>query len=279
MNNVYKVISDRILNSLKQGIVPWHKPWTVSSPKNLISKKEYQGINSIILSIPTFTSSYWVTFNQCKTLGGNVKKGEKGFPCLFFRSYDKENEFGKTDHFVVAKYYTIFNITQCEGIDDKIPNEDLTVHQPISECEKLFSSYTDRPVINHGGNKACYFPSLDKIDMPIKESFENSQAYYATLFHEMIHSTGHKSRLNRKGITNTVSFGSNEYSFEELIAEIGSAFLCSKAGIDNIVFDNSASYIAGWIKILDSDSKCIVQAASAAQKATNYILKKDVNDE
>lgn len=246
MNNVYDIITERVISLLEKGTVPWHKPWSGQEhhPKNLISKKEYNGINAFMLSSAGYELPFWVTFKQAKDKGGNVKKGERGFPCVFWKWLeveDKENKEKRSVPFL--RYYTVFNVLQCEGIETPANAVKLSNFHSNEICEKIVSGMPNPPNIVHDGDRACYIPSLDKINMPLRESFKDSESYYCTLFHELTHSTGHESRLSRLGIE-TIVLGSNLYSKEELIAEMGSAFLCGHTGIENKVIDNSASYIA-----------------------------------
>lgn len=268
--NVYEVITKRIVDSLEQGIVPWRTPWKSQAPRNLISKKPYRGVNVFLLSAMRHTSPYWLTYRQAKSKGGNVKKGEHGTPVIFWKVYNPEEE--KLRRFIL-RYYTVFNLSQCEGID--APPGDSTdnlIFEPIEECERIVAGYPNPPTIEFGGDHAHYIPTRDHIDLPPRETFESVEAFYATEFHELVHSTGHGSRLEREGITKLDHFSSHQYTKEELVAECGCAFLCGEAGILDTTFDNSAAYIAGWVKKLQSEPKWIVQAGGEAAKAVDYIL-------
>jgi len=281
MNKVYQVITDKIIESLEKGVIPWQKPWQGQEyePKNLISKKTYSGINFFLLSMANYQQPYFITFKQAKDLGGNVKEGEKGWPVIFFKKVaEKKNQQGATekDGYAMLRYYTVFNVDQCENIDpQKIPYLqilDALEFNPIEQAEKIIDGYKGKPKIESRENRAFYKPFTDVINMPAKESFESSEFYYAILFHEMTHSTGAEKRLNREGITDPINHGSHKYSKEELIAELGSAFLCSKAGIDNTI-ENSVGYIGHWLEVLKSkdNAKWIIEAGSKAQKAVNFI--------
>jgi antirestriction protein ArdC len=172
----------------------------------------------------------------------------------------------------MMRYYNVFEInTQCEGLKTR-RKEIIVNNDPISEAEKIIAEYPTAPPVKFAPGRAYYMPSQDYISVPSLNDYLKPAEYYSTLFHEMTHSTGHKSRLNRAGIEAKAAFGSETYSREELIAEIGAAFLCSYAGIVQETLDNSAAYIASWKKFLKNDSKAIVTAASQAQKAANYIL-------
>jgi antirestriction protein ArdC len=276
--NVYEIITDRIIESLTKGVVPWRKPWKTETPKNLISGKEYRGVNVLLLGSSTYESPWWLTFNQARDLGGSVKKGERGTPVVFWKVYDKESEKGEQDRRFVLRYYTVFNIAQCEGV--KAP---ASIVRPsfnsIEACEQIVSGFEGKPRIDHGGTRAFYNPIEDRIQMPVRESFVSAEEYYSTLFHELAHSTGSHDRLARKSLLNASSFDTHAYSFEELIAECGSAFLCGHAGIASSTLDNSAAYIKHWANVLRSEPKWIVNAAAQAAKAADLVLGKTANQE
>ena len=279
MSDVYQVITDRIIQKLQQGVVPWKQAWNSETgvPKNLVSKKPYRGVNTFLLGCQRFSSPFWLTYNQAKVLGGGVKKGEQGTPVIFWKvgnkpgASDLDLKSGKGRYFLL-RYYTSFNVSQCEGIE--VPNtSEEKVFNPIQECEKVVDGYSVSVLHDERGyaGRACYVPSLDTVYMPKRESFDSSEEYYSVLYHEMTHSTGHVSRLGREGITNPSKFASHEYSFEELIAECGAAFLCGFTGIENKTLDNSAAYIQSWIAKLRNDPKWIVDAASKAARAVDLI--------
>jgi len=270
---VYESVTLRILECLDKGVVPWRKPWGVTPPRNLSSGHVYRGINQILLSCTAFSSPYWMTFKQARLLGGSVKRGERGSPIVFWKVYENEKANGETDKRFVLRHFTVFNSEQTEGI--YIPKlEALKAIEPVEDCEKIVSSFKDPPTLEHGGNRACYIPALDRIQVPSRNAFSSSEEYYSTLFHEFVHSTGSARRLARKGVVDANSFASHEYSYEELIAECGAAFLCARAGIAPNTIENSASYIAHWSSALKNDSTWLVRAASAAAKAADFILGK-----
>lgn len=268
--NVYEIITQRIVDSLEQGVVPWRTPWRSQAPQNFLTKKPYRGVNVFLLNTMRHTSPYWLTYRQAKAKGGSVRKGEHGTPIVFWKVYNPEDE--KLRRFVL-RYYTVFNLSQVDGIEvPPIDSSDSIPFEPIEECERIMQGYPNPPTIEYGGNQAHYIPGRDHIDLPPRESFESVEAFYATAFHELIHSTGHGDRLDRDGIVKLDHFGSHQYTKEELIAECGSSFLCGEAGILDTTFDNSAAYIAGWVKKLRSEPKWIVEAGGAAAKAADYIL-------
>jgi len=270
--DTYTIVTDRIIEALKDGTCPWRKSWSSVGPQNFKSKAEYKGINLFLLGLNGFESPFYLTFKQAKDLGGMVKKGSKGSKVIFWKMLAGEDKNGKEKIFPLLKHYTVFNAEQIDGID--FPTvKDLTSKNefsPIEKAEKALAGYSDMPEIRHATNyQACYTPSIDKVKMPTKDLFFSSEDYYAVLFHELAHSTGHKSRLAR--FTSAGSFGSDPYAKEELIAELTSAFICAVCGIDNSLKENQESYIASWLKVLKGDSKFIIQAASGARKAADRI--------
>lgn len=274
--NVYEIVTKTMIEKLEAGTVPWKKPWQAGGlQKNLITKKPYRGINQFLLDLQGYDTPYWLTFKQAKTLGGYIRKGEKS-QIIVFWNWIQNKKTG--EEYPVFRYYRGFNLDQTEGLQDhkskilaQMEIEKLDF-KPIEACQNVVNNWFGKPPINHGGNRACYFPFLDKINMPPKENFNNVPEYYSTIFHELTHSTGHQKRLNRPEIVDVNQFGSHDYSKEELVAEMGASFLSQKTGIDNITIDNSAAYIASWLKVLRSDPKIVVQAAAKAQKAVDLIL-------
>ena len=278
--DAYQAVTDRIIAALEEGTVPWEKPWISVQgewPTSLQTGKPYRGVNVWLLSIEAmlkgYESPYWVTFKQAKERGGTVKHGQKGTTVVLFKPISKEieNEDGEVEEerFWLLRNYTVFNADQTEGIE--LPKaEPLPERDPIAECEALVTGYLLGPQIKHGGNRACYSPALDVIQMPKMGQFADSESYYGTLFHEMAHSTGHESRLNRP----MVGFSpdtTESYSKEELIAEMSAAMLTGVAGIE-LKVERHAGYIQHWLKALKDDKKLVVQAASQAQKASDHIL-------
>jgi antirestriction protein ArdC len=280
MSKVHETITNKIIEELEKGNIPWRKPWKGSenNPKNLISGKAYSGINFFLLSMSCFESNYFLTFNQAKNLGGSVMKGQKGLPIIFYGVGKSKDtlEGEKPKGFSFLKSYTVFNIAQCENLDHSRIEEAKTFEplefNPIEEAEAIVNNFKGKPKITSIENSAYYRPITDTVNMPNKDNFLGIDEYYATLFHELTHSTGAKKRLSRPEVTDQHFFGSSDYSKEELTAELGSAFLCSQAGIDNTL-KNSVGYLQSWLKVLKSkdNSKWIIEASSKAQKATNYI--------
>jgi len=279
-NDVYQIVTDRIVRLLESGNVPWHRPWKGGDqwPQNFVSRKVYRGINLFLLNAANYPSPFWLTFKQVQALGGQVKKGERSFPVIFWKVFQEEVE-GETKRIPFLRYHNVFNIAQCEGIHvPAIPTIE-TPFEPIAKCEEVVSEMPKRPTINHHGARACYSPALDTVSMPESKLFESSEGYYSTLFHELIHSTGHVSRLNRKEITDPIRFGSDPYSREELVAEMGAAFLCGHCAIENKTIDQSAGYIQSWLGKLKEDRKLVVHAAVQAQRACDFILDIELGEE
>lgn len=283
--STYELITQRVIEAIeKTGNLPWRKPWhsrAVSSlPCNLTNKKPYRGINVFLLSMMGFNSSYWLTFKQAKALGGSVRRGEKGCPVVFWSVLEKRNpKTNEIEKIPFIRHTSVFNVDQCEGIE--IPAEQTSQSprvNPIVECEAIVAGFTASPKIIHREQQAYYSPSADIVNMPIRDSFENAEEYYSTLFHELVHSTAHTSRLNRRSTNRLSFFGSEDYSKEELVAEFGSSFLCATAGIDAHTINNSAAYIKNWVSALRNQPKMLVEAASQAQKACDFILGKNNNE-
>ena len=284
MCKTYDVINSRIMELLQRGTVPWRKTWHSESnmPKNLLSGKEYRGVNVFMLACQEYSSPYWLTFKQCQDKGGHVRKGEKSMPVVFWKWINRRDADDVDQEEIVCKgkvpllrYYNVFNLDQLEGITaPPLPEATTSPFSPHHRAQEIIAGMPLPPDIRHGGNKACYSPMLDYVKLPIPEAFESPEEYYSTAFHELIHSTGHASRVGRKGILEPSYFGSHEYSKEELAAEMGAAFLCGHAGVEQKTLENSAAYIAGWLKALKNDRTLLVHAAAQAQKASDYILNR-----
>lgn len=288
--NVYEIITSRVLAMLETGVVPWQKPWTTANagdclPRNLASGKPYRGVNVFLLHAMSYASPFWLTYRQAEELGGHVRKGEKATPVVFWKWLELESEERdeqgkpKSERVPMLRYYSVFNVAQCDGIEAPQPEgSDATkrTHTAIETAEQIVASMPKRPAIAHGGNRACYSPALDRVDMPQAETFDTGEHYYSVLFHELTHATGHESRLKRKSVAGSdgewSAFGSTPYAREELVAEMGASFLSGQAGIVERTLDNSAAYIAGWLERLKDDHKLVVIAAAQAQRAADFIL-------
>lgn len=277
--NVYELVTNRIIEQLENNLIPWEKPWsgTIDGAFNRVSKKPYSILNQMLLKY----DGEYATFKQWQELGGHIRKAEKSEIIVFWKMYpikekqDDGTEIIKT--IPLLKYINVFHISQVDGVE---PLKQKVTHdiEPIDKAEKILNDYWNREniTIEHvKGDKAFYSPMFDKIQLPLFKQFKQSEDYYSTAFHESVHSTMKTSRCNRqedrKG--KVVSFASDEYSKEELCAEIGSAQLMNIVGIETTKsFRNSTAYIQSWLKVLRNDNKFIVSASSKAEKAVNYIL-------
>jgi antirestriction protein ArdC len=288
MSKVYEIITEKILGLLESGTVPWRMPWKAGndSPINYMSGRAYRGINPWLLNAAAiergFNSNLWLTAKQIFSLKGHFKDGEsKQYTIVvFWKLLEKKKEDSEEDSKVkqvlpVLRYFRVYNINQTEGIgSDELAVLDEQPFHAIPFCESIVEGYTDRPEIHLRGDRAFYQPSSDRIQIPPPNRFDSPEEYYSTLFHELTHSTGHKNRLNRKGVDGGFHFFGDEiYSKEELVAEFGASFLCAKAGIEPAVLENQASYIHGWSRKLKDDPRAVVVAAGQAQKAAEYILE------
>ncbi|MBD7971403.1 ArdC family protein [Paenibacillus gallinarum] len=264
--SVYEIVTERILELLAAGVVPWRRPWVVSGAVNWISQRPYRGINTLLLP-----PGEYATYKQITEAGGSVK-GAKSQIVVFWRWLEKEDaDTGEAEKIPMLRYYRVFDIKDCKGIKSKRKEVSFD-HDPIAEAEAIVDGYADAPPIGFASGRAYYMPSPDRVSVPPLQDYPKAEEYYLTLFHELIHSSGHQSRLNRPGIEEYAAFGDENYSKEELIAEIGAAMLCATCGIDNSTIENSAAYIQSWHRKLKNDPTLIVKAAGQAQKATDYIL-------
>lgn len=277
--NVYDMVTNRIIAELEKGQIPWEKPWTGvrSGAYNRITKRPYSLLNQMLLQ----HSGEYATFKQWQDLGGHVRKGEKSEIVVFWKIFENEETNPDTGEKEIVKipllrYYNVFHISQVDGVEPLAPEQLNDEVEPIEAGDKIITDYITREHLNFiecESNKAYYSPSNDTVVVPLKEQYNMINEYYSTTFHELTHSTGHKDRLNRLQSGAIASFGSENYSKEELVAEIGSATLMSIAGIETPkTFRNSTAYIQNWLQVLRNDNKFIVSASSKAEKAVNYIL-------
>lgn len=287
MFNIYEEITNRILAEMEKGIIPWQKPWTCSGGAvSHTTGRPYSLLNQILLMMDDDNEDAeqqsvkeYLTFNQIKATGGSIKKGEKSKFVVFWKMYEKEreNENGEKTKDVIPllRYYHVFEVGQCDGIKRKWSQEKQQIPDPIDEADGVVKTYFDREACRlhiHETDRAYYSPSQDLVNVPQLSQYKVAGEYYSTLFHEMTHSTGHKTRLDRF-ITGSTFFGSEVYSKEELVAELGSAFLLNRAHIDcQKAFRNSVAYLQGWSKALKGDRNLFVSAASKAEAAVNYII-------
>jgi antirestriction protein ArdC len=274
------------------GVIPWRKPWTSAGvPRNLVSKKPYRDVNVFLLSASKNVSPFWLTFRQANELGGHVRKGEESTVVVFWKvedsdtkaqELDTEESKEKTPRRFLLRYYRVFNLEQCElpqSVLDKLPKIERYEHDPIEAAERIIAGMPNAPEIQHGGSKAFYSSLTDRITLPPRELFISAEEFYGTAIHECCHASGAVKRLNRPSITEAAPFGSPVYSQEELIAEMGAAFLCAEAGISPAVIDNQAAYVAGWLAKLRGDRKLLVHAAAQAQRAADFILGRNACSE
>lgn len=280
MNPKLESVLDKIIAKIETGNMNWRKTWTTALPCNYASKRTYSGINLLNTLYSDFESPYYLTFNQVKELGGNVKKGSKGTEIVFWQptTRDVTNSEGETEEKsgLIFRLYYVFNAEQIEGIEfetkERIELQSTTFYEDVVLNMPSESELVHLDIMLSKDGRACYSPGTDTIKMPKQSSFESDAAYLQTLFHEAIHATGHKSRLNRLDSLDQFERESEIYSLEELTAELGACFLCNHFGIENDI-ENSAAYIKGWATRLKEDKKMLQRAASAASKAMNWILQ------
>ena len=280
--SVYEIATQKILVLLEQGVAPWRKAWTEKMclpAMNYATRSPYRGFNQLYLSY-FYEDPYFMTFKQVQDRGGRIRKGAKA-ELVFFWNWLFLDAQGKKvkeeDHAAVRipqpRAYHVFNAPDIEGIDFVYPSNELfTAHERITCCESIVEKTSAN--IEYTGNRACYAPALDLIRMPLLEQFTQAEEFYGTLFHELGHWTGHTSRLNRfKADQPIAAFGSDDYSREELVAELCAAFVCAHCQIDTPQLEaNSAAYLQGWIAALKGDARLILSAAAQAQKAADFIL-------
>lgn len=289
--DAYQMVTDRICELLEQGFIPWDKPWAMVSDcgwsghdghvYTLLNQfmladpaKKYKSMDELVKDI----AGEWVTFKQAQDRGGNVKKGEHGRKVVFFSMVPKKDDDGnETEKLIpVVSWSTVFKISQCEGIEQKFHKDADTLYDFSSDqtADDVASDYIFREGITFQTkqcNRASYNPRTDTVLLPLPEQFKDNGEYYSTLFHELTHSTGHEKRLNR--IKKEAAFGDDDYSVEELVAEIGSASIMATLGLEsNGTFRNSAAYIQNWLKALKNDKKMIVTASAKAEKAIKMIF-------
>ncbi len=276
--DLYEKVTSIIIQQLEAGTIPWRKPWsTYGPPMNLMTRRHYTGINHLLLLTLPYAKPYYLTFNQVKAAGGSILPGEKGHLIIWRKLIEKEveNESEPVKRKFTTRYYFVFNVEQCKAIPEAlfpIEPSDSIKKEPIAKCEWVMDGYEACPPIKHGSNLAYYHPFEDYIMMPDLSQFESSEAYYNTLFHEAIHSTGHASRLKRDEVMNHIHFGSEAYSVEELVAEIGACYLSAFCGLPFYKMENSAAYISAWLTKLKNDKKFVIKASFRAQNGADYIL-------
>ncbi|MCP4336036.1 MAG: DUF1738 domain-containing protein [Gammaproteobacteria bacterium] len=265
--DIHLEITNNIITMLEngQGIAgcPWYRDGSITRPINISTNKHYNGINVLMLWLQankaSFASGTWGTYRQWASRDAQVRRGEKGSPIVFYKPVERKNSDGKPERFLFARSSTVFNADQVEGYEPPpMPESTMT---PIETVESLIQATA--VTLEHGGDRAYYSPSQDLLKMPDIERFPDTESYYAVLMHELTHWTGHKSRCDRTDL--------KDYAFEELVAELGAAFLCADLGISATPREDHAGYLASWLKALRDDSKAIFRAASLASKAADYI--------
>lgn len=281
--DIAQIITDRIISELEKGATPWVKPWKRlrgtpghGMPYNPVSGTIYSGMNHIWLSMMqgAYPSPYWLTLKHANQIGGHVRANEKGTPIVAFKIVRKEtvvNGKKETSAYPMIKHHYVYNIAQCEDITIPAMPE---APKPDFDADSNVMALVDRlgleNGLTHGGDSAFYSPTRDFISMPPMAAFNSANGYHATLLHESVHATGHKSRLDREF---SKRFGSEAYAFEELVAELGSAMLCAHCGIDGEMQSNHVAYIANWLKVLRNDKKAILTASAKAQQALDFLTK------
>lgn len=281
LQGVYERVTARIVERLEEGVVPWHSPHmaTVGFPKNFQSGKSYRGVNILLLAMAGYVSPWFLTYKQAQERGGQVRKGEKGYLVVKFGTHTRESAEGEEEKRSFLRHYTVFNACQMDGIEFPEPQLPPFVATNRTEiADGMVWDMPDAPIIHEGRSvRTCYNPAEDCIDIPHRAHFESGERFYKSLFHELVHSTGAAKRLARRSLLDNRGISMADktiYSKEELVAEIGAAYLCAHAGIVMDDHENSAAYIQSWLQVL-KDSKnrrWIVEAAGHAQKAVDYIL-------
>lgn len=277
--DIYAEVTDKIIAQLEAGTMPWARPWndahgcSAGFPSNYATGKQYRGINIPLLWASGHQDQRWLTYKQAQAIGANVRKGEHGSLVVFYKQWklnDVNASGEKTEKSIpILRSFVVFNVSQIDGLP-----EDVKPAEPAPITYTRAAELMQQAKVGHGGNRAFYSPSNDAITLPHMAQFKSEADYHATALHELTHWTGHKSRMNRDF---SGRFGTDAYAFEELIAEIGAAFLCAESGI--AYQTQHADYLACWLKVLKSDKKAILTAASQAQKAMDFALKEESVEE
>jgi len=271
--DIKKIVTEKIIEGLKAGKIPWQKPWNDGGAVNHVKNRPYRGLNQLVLSYTADDKGWlnrWVSIGAIKDNGWTIKTGESPQYIAFFKWVEKKDDDGEKYTFPLLRYYKVWSLSQlveCDTIEIPEPLEFV----PVDKAEGIISNMPNPPALSFGGNTASYDHKDDRVDIPLKTVFKTIEGYYSTMFHELAHSTGHESRLNRPGIAEFDRFGSEQYSVEELIAEMTAAFVCGECGIDNTL-ENTVAYAQSWLTVLDNDRQMILTAAGQAQKAADYIM-------
>ena len=288
--SVYDIITEKIIDQINAGTPPWKAGW-IYKHFNGFAKREYQGINQLLLSwdmqVMEYTSPVWFSFKQVQQLGGSIRKGAKSTIVVFSKVIQKNKDEGEEDNldvfeeegeakkpktFFLMRYYRVFNLDDVEGIDkSKYVNlGNVKKEKPENIVSGMIK---DGLNIQYTGVQPCYIPSWDTVQIPDIGLFKTTEDYYSSLFHEITHATGHESRLKRAGVSNIDTGDKHQYSYEELVAEIGAAFLMAETGL-KINYENTSAYVKGWSEFLKENKKAIFQASAEARKAVQYVLEK-----
>ena len=277
MRDAYGEITDRIIAALERGTVPWRTPWRARGHRNARTHRPYRGINTVVLQMAALERGWsdprWLTYRQARAGGGHVRRGEQGTRVVLWKWIEKKDspDPERPEHYPLLRLFTVFNVAQCEGV--RLPvRKAQDCCDPLERAEAVIAGYANGPSIHEDAESAYYVPERDEVHLPPRDVFGDAHGYYATLFHELAHSTGHPKRLGREGYRTAARFGSERYSQEELVAEFAAAFLGSEAGIDPSRVEQSASYIASWLKVLEDDRRLAVVAAAQAQRAADHVL-------
>jgi antirestriction protein ArdC len=282
-DKIYEMVTGRIMDSLKNGTVAWVKPWTAgnSIPVSMSTRKPYRGVNVWLLGLEAlekgYGSPFWGTFKHIQALGGMVRKGEKSTMIVFWKKLlvKDDNAPDGVKAIFMLRYYRVFNASQADGLPDRFFPKAVKrdAAETNADADKIIAGYLDNgpKLVKVAGDSANYRAPLDLVTLPLDEQFKSEALRYGATFHELSHSTGHKSRLNRPGIADFDHFGSGRYAMEELVADMSSAMLSATFGYDTIA-DNAADYIKGWLRALENDHKLVISASAKAQKASDMIL-------
>jgi antirestriction protein ArdC len=274
--DLYQEVTDRIVESLEKGVAPWVKPWNATrlgkagQPRNGATLRRYSGINVIICYMSGFSSQDWFTYNQASKLGGQVRKGERATTLVFWKFLEDKKDPKKS--IPLLRHFSVFNREQIDGLPALAPEEEAVVEPSVEEAQGRLAALGMR--LSHGGDQAFYVPAMDRVQMPAPEDFVDTGAYLSTLYHEAAHWTGHESRLARDL---SGRFGDESYAMEELVAEMGSAFLCEEFGVQGRL--QHPEYIGHWIKKLQDDKRAIFRASTQAKKAAEFITASEEADE
>jgi antirestriction protein ArdC len=302
--DVYEMITEQIIEALKQDVIPWEKPWKADEPRSIATGDTYSGTNRLVLEarrmMEGYSSPFWGTFNQITEHDGRVNKEETSTRIVFCKvlerfecsscgktvkdpeeHFDTEHDSGPREddleevEIPLLRYYNVFNLDQTTLTEEDVQYapEDPEGANSKESCEGIVAGYADRPEINHGRGKAYYDPGDDVIGLPERNKFKGTDEYYFTLFHELTHSTGHEARLDREAVSRNTFFRDYEYGREELVAELGASFLGKEANLETRKkIENRAAYVQSWIQALEEDEQALVRASSDAQTAVDFIL-------